>query len=294
MPYKKDEIALLVNQDAKRVPAKMKLLHKLARENKLKLRLCDGSDLDYELRNILNNKKLKRLIIGGGDGTITKAASLILKKSPKVELAVLPLGTANYYGRSLGLRRNLSHSFHIALEDETEERHICKANNRNFLIGVNVGTASRMFDEVTDDDKKKFGKLAYLRGILRILLKLKQTDLTIKTNGKEITYKFTELVVLNQQIQEPVKLTPDVKGSDPYFEIITYGLGNSKLSPLLAIVIYILTFGRNQKYLKRLKSTEAIIESDSDLPVAIDGDSLESLPLKISMHKKPVVFVKAS
>ncbi len=292
--FKKNEIALLVNQDAKRVPAKMKLLHKLARENKMKLRLCDGSDLDFELREILSNKNLKRLIIGGGDGTITKAASLILKKNSKVQLAVLPLGTANYYSRSLGLKRNLAHSFHVALENRIEERHVCKVNNRDFLIGVNVGTASRMFDEVTDDEKKRFGKLAYLRGILRILLKLKSTDLKIKTNGKEIIYKFTELVVLNQQIQEPVKLTPDVKGSDPYFEIITYGVGNSVFSPFIAIIIYILTFGHNQKYLKRIKSTEAIIESDSDLPVAVDGDSIEKLPLKISLHRKPVVFVKAN
>lgn len=293
MKYKKNEIALLVNQDAKRVPAKMKMLHRLAKEQGIKLRLCDGSDLDFELRDILKNKKLKRLIIGGGDGTITRAASLILKKNHKVELAVLPLGTANYYARSLGHRRNLTHSFHIAMEQKLEKRHLCRANKRNFLIGVNVGTVSRMFNEVTDEDKKRFGKLAYLRGVLRILLKVKQIDLTIKTNGNEISYKFTELVVLNQQIKEPVRLTPDVKGSDPYFEIITYGLGNGRLSPIIAIVIYILTFGRNQKYLKRIKSTEAVIESESKLPVAIDGDILEKLPLKITLEKRPVVFVKA-
>lgn len=293
MKHRKSEIALLINQDAKRVPTKMKILHKIATQNKIKMRLCDSSDLDYEIRKILSTKGIKRIIVGGGDGTISKAASLIVKLKPKTELAVLPLGTANYYAKSLGLNKNLARSFDIALKGKTESRHLCKANKMNFLIGVNVGTATQMFAEVTDDDKKRFGRLAYFRGIFRILTRLKPTDLTIKIDGKKRKYASTELVILNQKIDERIKLTPEISGSDPYFEVITYGLGNSVFSPLLAIAMFILTFGRNQKYLKRIKATEAVIEGSKNLPVAIDGDVLEKLPLKVSLIKKPVKFVKA-
>ena len=124
MKFNKDEIALVINQDAKRVPKKMKALHRLAQEKKVKMRLCDGPDLDHELREVLKNKHLKRLIIGGGDGTVSRAASLIYRKNPNVELAILPVGTANYYARSLGLKRNVIHAFNVALEDKVEPRHI--------------------------------------------------------------------------------------------------------------------------------------------------------------------------
>jgi diacylglycerol kinase family enzyme len=255
--------------------------------------MSDGSDIDSVIRETLKNKKLKRLIIGGGDGTISLAASLVRRINPKVEIAVLPLGTANYYARSLGLQRSLTQAFNVATNGEVEQRHLCRVNKRDFLIGVNVGATSQMFSEVTDDDKKRFGKIAYFKGIFKVLLTVSPTDLTVKVNGKKNEFNSTELVVLNQYIDEPVKLTPEVKGTEPYFEIVTYGLGKSKLSPLFGVVIFAITFGKNQKYLKRIKATKAVISSRKQQPVAVDGDSLERLPLKIELIKKPVKFIIA-
>jgi diacylglycerol kinase (ATP) len=287
----KNKTVLLVNQDAGKVPAHMAELRRLSKQHKLKLTMVSGQDIDYEIREALKNKHLKRIIIGGGDGTISKAASLILRKNDKIELAVLPLGTANYYAKSLGIKRSLKKAFEIALQGKTEKRHLCKANKTDFLIGVNIGTTSQMFSEVTDEDKQRFGKLAYFKGVFKVLLNATPPDLTVTVNGSSKRYVSTEMVILNQHIDEPLKLTPEVKGSDPYFEIITYGLGRNKLSPLFAVVIFALSLGRNQKYLKRIKTTKALIESNKKHAVAIDGESLGSLPLHIEIIKKPVIFV---
>lgn len=292
--FKSDEISLVVNQDSGRVPAKMRTIAKLSKDYDIRLKMCDGPDLDHTIREQLKNKKLKRLIIGGGDGTVSMAASLVKKLRPKVEIAVLPLGTANYYAKSLGLNKNIAASFEAAFSKHTEKRYLCRANNRDFLIGVNVGATSQMFNEVTDEDKKRFGRFAYVKGVFEVFTKFSPPDITVKANGKKYKYKSTELVVLNHHIQEPINITPKVHGSEPYFEIITYGLGNSKLSPVFAVFIFSITLGRNQKYLKRIRATKATIKSNKDQPVAIDGDIYTQLPLKISLIKKPVTFVKNS
>jgi diacylglycerol kinase family enzyme len=289
-----DEISLVINQDTGRVPSKMKIISKLSKKNNLKLKLCDGADLDHTLREVLKNKKLKRLIIGGGDGTVSMAASLVKKLRPKVEIAVLPLGTANYYAKSLGLNKKITMAFETALKGNKENRYLCSANNRDFLIGVNVGATSQMFNEVTDEDKKRFGRFAYVKGIAEVFVNFSPPDITVKANGKKYKYKSTELVVLNHQIHEPINITPKVHGSEPYFEIITYGLGNSKLSPVFAVFIFAITFGRNQKYLKRIQTTKATIKSNKKQPVAIDGDIYTQLPLKISLIKKPITFIKTA
>jgi len=289
----KNTVALLVNQDAGRVPARMAELRKLAKHFKLKLVMVSGQDIDYEIRQALKNKHLKRLIIGGGDGSISKAASLILRKNNKIELAVLPLGTANYYAKSLGVKRSLEKAFEVAIHGKTEKRHLCRANKQEFLIGVNIGTTSRMFHEVTDDDKQRFGKLAYFKGVFKVLLNATPPDLEVRANGIKKRYTSTEMVILNQHIQESVKLTPEVKGRDPYFEIITYGLGRNKLSPLFAVIVFALSLGKNQKYLKRIKTTKATIKSNKKHSVAIDGESLGSLPLRIELINKPVIFVRS-
>jgi len=288
------EIQLIVNQDAGKVPAKMKLLTKLAKENGLRLKMCDGPDLDSTIRDALKNRKLKRIIIGGGDGSVSLVASLVRRKKPDIEIAILPLGTANYYARSLGVTRNLTQAFDVALGGYTEQRHLCSANKKDFLIGVNVGATSQMFSEVTDEDKKRYGKLAYFSGLAKVLFRSSAPDIEVRANGKKYFYTSTELVVLNQYMPDSIHMTPKVSGAEPYFEIITYGLGNNSLSPLFAVVIFALSLGRNQKYLKRIRATKAEIRSRKKQPVAIDGDNIERLPLKIELIKKPVTFVSAN
>lgn len=285
---------LIVNQDSGKVPNKMAELRDQAKKHKLKLHMCIGSDLDHEIRQALKTKKLDRIIVGGGDGTINKVASLILKKKKKVSIGVLPLGTANYYAKSLGIPNKLHKAFEIALGDTTEKRHVCTANGRVFLIGVNVGSTSKMFAEVTDEEKHRFGKLAYFRGVFRTLRTAVPPDITIKANGSKKSYASTELVILNQHIDEPIKITPEVDGTKPYFEIITYGLGKSKLSPLFAVTVFALSFGKNQKYLTRIRTTKAVITSKTKLPVGIDGDILEKLPLTIKLVEQPVQFLSAT
>ena len=290
---KSTEVALIINQDASRATARMKTLHSLARKHKLKLKIGDGPDLDYTIREALKNKKIKRLIIGGGDGTISLAASLIHRYARRVELAILPVGTANYYAKSLGLTRNLARNFEIAMHGEPEKRHLCRVNNRHFLLGLNIGVTSKMFDEVTDEAKQRFGRIAYLRGIFRVFRRVTPPDITVKANGETKVYASAELVVLNQYLDDPVPIMPRVKGSEPYFEIIFYGLGNSKLSPVFAVVIYALTLGRNQKYLKRIKTTQAEITTKKPQPVAVDGDSLEKTPISVELLERPVTFMRA-
>lgn len=286
-----ENIQLIVNQESGKVPAKMKALSKLAKEHGLRLKMCDGPDLDSTIREALKNRKLKRIIIGGGDGSVSLAASLVRRIKPKVEIAVLPLGTANYYAKSLGVTRSLAQAFEVATGNVTEERHLCRANKRDFLIGVNVGATSQMFSEVTDEDKKRYGKLAYFSGLAKVLFRSSAPDLEVRANGKKYFYTSTELVVLNQYMPDPLHITPKVSGTEPYFEIITYGLGNNSLSPLFAVAIFALSLGRNQKYLKRIRATKAEIRSRKKQPVAIDGDSLEKLPLTIELIKQPVTFV---
>jgi diacylglycerol kinase family enzyme len=191
------------------------------------------------------------------------------------------------------MTKNIQRNFAIALGNSTEARHLCRANSRYFLIGVNVGTTSQMFAEVTDEEKRRFGRMAYFRGIARVLLNFQPPDLVITANGHTASYVSTELVVLNQAIQEAIHITPEVKGSEPYFEIVTYGMGNGKLSPLFGVVMFALSFGRNQKYLKRIRATAARIDSHSPQPVAIDGESIEQLPLVIELVQRPILFVRA-
>ncbi|MDO8265948.1 MAG: diacylglycerol kinase family protein [Candidatus Saccharibacteria bacterium] len=290
MSWQKDEIVLVINQDSRRSLSKAKVLQKLAKSHHLRTVTCAGSDLDYTLRRELNNTNLKRLIIAGGDGSIALAASLISKLKKYVEIAVIPVGTANYYAKTLGIK-SIAGAFSIATNGQKDARYLCKANGRIFMMIADIGVTSRMLEQVTDIEKKRFGKLAYFWGIIRLFLSFQPMKVTIEANGETNTYATTEVMVVNQSLNERVPLQPKVDSREPYFEIVTFGVKHTKMSSFLAIIIFILTLGNNQKYLKRIKATEAVITTDREEVVSLDGDSLEATPLKIRLIKEPIYFV---
>jgi len=47
-------------------------------------------------------KKFDLILVAGGDGTVTKVARRLVAMKSEIPLAVLPVGTANNFARSLG------------------------------------------------------------------------------------------------------------------------------------------------------------------------------------------------
>ena len=101
------------------------------------------------------------------------------------------------------------------------------------------------------------------------------------------------MLIINHSIEERIKVMPSVHSREPYFEIVTYGVKGTKFSALLGLIIFVITFGGNQKYLRRIQATEATITTKKTEVVSIDGDSLEWTPLEVKVIKKPVIFVVA-
>ncbi len=293
MKWRTGEVVVIINQDSSQAQKKRKSIDSILKRHNLNAIFVKGPDTESAVVKALKSKRLSRLIIGGGDGSVRVAASKISTHNPKVSLGIIPIGTANYYVKSLGVSRSLAKAFEVALGTETEARHLVNANGHKFLLGLNVGYTSHMFREVTKAEKKRFGRMAYVRGIFRVLRKISPPRITITVDGKSETYSTSEVAVLNQNPVGLMPMFPKVKGSEASFEIITYGLGDSKLAPLFAFSIFVLSLGHNQKYLKRISATQATIDSAKPQSFAIDGDIKGETPLKISLVKKPVFFTKA-
>jgi len=287
MKWQKNEIVLIINSDSRRALSKAKVLQMFAKANSLKTVTCAGPDLDHTIRFELQNTKLKRLVIAGGDGSLALAVSLIIRLKKSVQVAVIPVGTANYYSKTLGIK-SLQSAFRVATSEKVESRHVCQANGRIFMIGADIGLTSRMVESVSNENKKRWGKLAYIYGVFKLFVTFDPMRVTITANGETNTYATTELIVINQSIEEKMHLQPRVHSREPYFEIVTYGIKHTKLSPIFAVLISMITLGRNQKYLKRIKATEATISTNRPEIVSIDGDSLEYSPVTVKMIDKPI------
>jgi YegS/Rv2252/BmrU family lipid kinase len=101
----------------------------------------------------------EKVVVGGGDGTLSAAAGLLAGTG--ATLAVLPLGTANDFARSLGIPDDLSRAAAIAARGRVRTVDVGRAGRRAFLNAASVGASSAVTRRLHPELKRRVGKLAY-------------------------------------------------------------------------------------------------------------------------------------
>ena len=86
----------------------------------------------------------------------------------KKPLAVLPLGTANDFARTLGLTLDPFEAAKIALEGREHLIDVGLANGTPFLNVASIGLASRVVTEQSKELKRRWRVFAYAIGLLRV------------------------------------------------------------------------------------------------------------------------------
>ena len=114
----------------------------------------------------------KRVIAGGGDGTINAVVNALVgkgKKPPKATLGVLPLGTANDFAHGLGLPvDDLGRCLEIACTRSPKTIDVGRAGSRCFINVTSGGFGAEITATTPVEMKKALGGGAYtLMGMIK-------------------------------------------------------------------------------------------------------------------------------
>jgi YegS/Rv2252/BmrU family lipid kinase len=107
-----------------------------------------------------------RIVIGGGDGTISKALPQLLALGKP--LAVLPVGTANDFARCLTIPDNTLAAAQIALSGRTHQIDVGLVNETPFLNVASVGVAAQVSEVQSRDLKRRWRLLSYAISLWRV------------------------------------------------------------------------------------------------------------------------------
>ena len=114
-----------------------------------------------------------RIIAGGGDGTVGAIASAIVGRDrrtlPRVELGVLPLGTANDFARGCDLPvDDLEECLRIACVRPARRIDVGRCNKRTFINVASMGFGAEVTATTPVELKRGLGGAAYtLVGLVR-------------------------------------------------------------------------------------------------------------------------------
>lgn len=138
---------------------------------------------------------IERILVAGGDGTLSEVASGLLDAAlaDQVEIGLLPLGTGGDFLRSLGVPRNLDDALALLSNararsvdagrarfrsDAGEERQVCFVNVASFGI-------SALTDELVNQTTKAFGGTAsFLVGTVRAIIRYRGEPVRVRVDGE--------------------------------------------------------------------------------------------------------------
>lgn len=256
---------------------KIEKLYKVGNNNELKKRFEEVLKYKPDL-----------VIIGGGDGSLSMAANYLANTG--IPLAVLPLGTANDFARTLNIPCNLVDACQVIVEGKEDNIDLGlvtyaynskkykddEPKNTHYLNLASIGLGSSIPKEITHSSKRRFGALAYPFATLKAYLKYKPFH---------ATFTFPQLdlpdIAIDNILQVGIgngkyygggmQISPDASIKSESLEI--YVISYTNFIGLFNIIRYLKSGNLNKsKNVKYFQSKEVIIETNKMLPINLDGD----------------------
>ena len=141
------------------------------------------------------------VVSAGGDGTLVSVANALVHR--QIPLGILPLGTGNRLARVLSVPLKLDEAVQLIAGDHTViEIDALKVGDRYFFSNVSVGMSPEIMNETTSEDKKRFGRLAYLLTTIKqsSLFQLRRYTLTI--DGQPRRIRASEILISSTMLLE--------------------------------------------------------------------------------------------
>ena len=182
-------ISVLLNRGGGTIAADPSIADKVAATLKAagidaEIELIDGGDCEVRAKAAAERGD-KLVIVGGGDGSISAAASALVDS--KTALGVLPLGTLNHFARDLGIPADLDEAAKLIAAGHERRVDVAEMNGRIFINNSAIGLYPLMVRD-RDVQQKRLGRskrLAMLVASVRTLARFNHQRLTLTVNDEK-------------------------------------------------------------------------------------------------------------
>jgi YegS/Rv2252/BmrU family lipid kinase len=144
--------------------------------------VAKSKEAPKRVRRLLDDG-IERLLVWGGDGTVRRCIDTLVAEDAKVELAILPAGTANLLANALEIPIDLHAAVAVALDGIPRPLDIGVVNGHAFAVMTGTGFDALLIRDA-DDAKDRLGKLAYVRAGVKHLSHA-GTDVEISVDGRD-------------------------------------------------------------------------------------------------------------
>lgn len=234
------------------------------------------------IESLITQYNPSRVIVAGGDGTVTLVASCVYKTD--IVLGIIPAGSANGMATNFELPQTLDKQIEIAFSNNTLTIDVLLINNTICLHIADLGINAELIKNYENSGIR--GKLGYF---IQSIPTLFQSDFpfhfTIKTPTAQYSETGVLLAIANaNKFGTGATINPTGKLNDGKFEVLIF--------KNLDIIEIFKTMQDNpnmsSNFVKIIPTASAEISCLNKIPFQIDGEFLgekDTLSVKMSKHK---------
>jgi YegS/Rv2252/BmrU family lipid kinase len=226
------------------------------------------------------------VVAAGGDGTVNEVVNGIAGSD--VALGILPVGTMNVFAAELGLPGDLDEAWAVIRAGRTRRVDLVRANQQYFVQLAGVGLDAQVVQATSWNFKKNFGPLSYVISAAQIAAR-KPPRLFVEADDVVREGSFV-LIGNGRYYGGPVAFFKDARIDDGKLDVLIFkNLGYLDIARYLANIF----MGKHTRLpdVDYFQTKKAIVRSDEDVPVEVDGEVVTALPVtfRISSRKLRVV-----
>jgi diacylglycerol kinase family enzyme len=214
------------------------------------------------------------LVVGGGDGTINTAASVLVGRD--TPLGVLPLGTLNHFAKDLGIPLDLEEAAKAILEGSLCRVDVGEVNGRVFVNNSSLGVYPAIVRLRDRYRASGFGKwIAALWAGLTVLRRKPFMAVRLIIENESVVRR-TPFVFVGNNEYRMAGLHAASRESLANHQLAVYVLNAERRVGLLRLGWQVLIKGLDRvKELDLLTGTDATVETTRpQMQVALDGEVL--------------------
>lgn len=152
------------------------------------------------------------VIVGGGDGSLSSSVDELVGHD--CVFALLPLGTANSFARTLGIPLDLDGAIATIAGGRRRRIDLGVINGDYFANAAAMGISPMIGETVPHNLKRYLGRVGYLIWAVRCMIRFRPFRLTIDDGETQHTLWATEVRIANGRFHGGVELIEDAVPDD--------------------------------------------------------------------------------
>ena len=225
-----------------------------------------GENDEKAIKEIIKKHKISRVIVAGGDGTISFVAKCIL--GTEICLGIIPAGSANGMAVNFGLPETLSEQIDVALSDCTLKIDALFINDNLCLHIADLGINAELIKNYENSNIR--GKLGYfLQSIPTVFNSESPFHFSIETEEGTVEKSGILLAIANaNKFGTGATINPNGRMNDGKFEVLIF-------KDLDFIEIFKTIQDKpemSSNFVHIISTNKAQITTKKDVPFQIDGE----------------------